>query len=65
MASLLLIGIPVAVALTALVGWLVAGAALRPVERMRLEAEAISASEPGRRLAVPGTGDELAAWPRA
>jgi heavy metal sensor kinase len=60
LASLLLIGGPVAIAVTGLIGWLVAGAALRPVERMATEAEAISASEPGRRLAVPQTGDELA-----
>ena len=40
-------------------GWLLAGAALRPVEQMRREAAAVSASEPGRRLPVPGTGDEL------
>ncbi len=58
LASLLLVGILAAVALTALVGWVVAGAALRPVDRMRREADAISASEPGRRLADPGTGDE-------
>lgn len=56
----LLIGGPVAVALASLVGWLVAGAALRPVERLRIEADAISGSEPGRRLAVPATDDELA-----
>lgn len=41
------------------VGWLLAGAALRPVERMRAEVAAISASEPERRLRTPGTGDEL------
>ena len=56
----LVIGGPVAVALASLVGWMVAGAALRPVERLRIEAEAVSGSEPGRRLAVPATGDELA-----
>jgi len=56
----LLIAGPVAVALASGVGWLVAGAALRPVERLRLEAEAISGAVHGRRLAVPGTGDELA-----
>jgi two-component system, OmpR family, sensor kinase len=59
LASLLLIGIPAAVALASIVGWFVAGAALRPVERMRQEADAISASEPGRRLPLPATGDEL------
>ena len=57
--SLLVIGIPAAVALAAIVGWIVAGTALRPVERLRLEADAISASEPSRRLPVPETGDEL------
>jgi heavy metal sensor kinase len=50
-----------AVLLAGVVGWLVAGAALRPVERMRVESEAISGSEPGRRLPVPRTQDELAA----
>lgn len=59
LAQLLIAG-PVAVALASAVGWLVAGAALRPVERLRLEAEAISGTEPGRRLAVPSSGDELA-----
>lgn len=55
----LLVGGPVAIALASLAGWVVAGAALRPVERLRVEAEAISGSETGRRLAVPPTGDEL------
>ncbi len=41
-------------------GWLTVGGALRPVERMRQEAEAVSASEPDRMLPVPATGDELA-----
>ena len=53
------IGAPVALALTSLAGWAVAGAALRPVERIRAEAAAISASEPHRRLPVPQTRDEL------
>jgi two-component system OmpR family sensor kinase len=57
---LLAVGGPVAVALAGAVGWVVAGAALRPVERMRVEAEAVSGSEPGRRLPVPETRDELA-----
>ena len=57
--SLLVVGVPAAVLLASLVGWLVAGAALRPVDRLRREADAISASEPGRRLAVPATADEL------
>ncbi len=46
--------------ITAAGGWWLAGAALRPVEQMRREADAISASGPSQRLPVPGTGDELA-----
>jgi heavy metal sensor kinase len=57
---LLAVGGPAALALVAGVSWLVAGSALRPVERMRSEAAAISADDPSRRLAVPETGDELA-----
>ncbi len=51
---------PLALLVTAGAGWLLAGAALRPVESMRREAAAISASEPARRLPIPATGDELA-----
>jgi signal transduction histidine kinase len=40
--------------------WLLAGAALRPVERMRGEASAISSADSETRLEVPETGDELA-----
>jgi two-component system OmpR family sensor kinase len=58
--TLLFVGGPLAVILIAGIGWLVAGVALRPVERMREEAAAISASELDRRLPVPRTGDELA-----
>jgi signal transduction histidine kinase len=53
-------GGPVALLVVAVAGWLLAGAALRPVERMRREAAAVSASDPSRRLPVPQTGDELA-----
>lgn len=53
-----------AVVLAGAVGWLVARSALRPVDRMRVESEAVSGSEPGRRLAIPSTGDELAALGR-
>ena len=60
LAILLAVGGPLALVLASGVGWLVAGAALRPVERMRAEAAAISASEPARRLPEPQTGDELA-----
>jgi two-component system OmpR family sensor kinase len=58
--AILLVGGPIVVVLAGAVGWVVAGAALRPVERMRVEAEAVSGSEPGRRLPVAPTRDELA-----
>ncbi len=58
--ALLLIGGPVTLAAASAVGWAVAGAALRPVERMRREAAAISVSDRGRRLPVPATRDEIA-----
>jgi len=56
---LLLVGGPIAALLGGGVGWLVAGAALRPVDRMRADAEAISSSEPGRRLQALPPSDEL------
>jgi two-component system OmpR family sensor kinase len=60
LAALMAVGGPLVLILAGGVGWVVAGAALRPVERMRIEAAAISASEPGRRLPPAGTGDEVA-----
>jgi heavy metal sensor kinase len=61
LSSELALAVPIGVLLGIVTGWLVAGAALRPVDRMRREAEAISASELERRLSVPATRDELAA----
>jgi signal transduction histidine kinase len=58
--GLFAIGGAVALVITSAAGWFLAGAALRPVERMRAEASAISALEPDRRLPVPETQDELA-----
>lgn len=60
LAALLWVAGPLALALTIGVTWLLVGATLRPVDSMRSEAAAISASEPGRRLPVPHTGDEVA-----
>jgi signal transduction histidine kinase len=57
--ALFAIGGPVALLLMSFAGWALAGAALRPVERMRQEAGAISASEPERRLPVAAADDEL------
>jgi two-component system, OmpR family, sensor kinase len=57
------IAIPAGLACCTLIGWLIAGAALRPVARMRSEAEQISAGEP-RRLPVPGSDPALAGLAR-
>ncbi len=57
----LFVGGPVALLLAALIGYLVAGAALRPVERMRSRAAAISERDLSERLPVSGAGDEIAA----
>ncbi|NMI01667.1 sensor histidine kinase [Pseudonocardia acidicola] len=59
--SALLLGGPPAVLLAGFGAWLLAGAALRPVERMRREAAAISEHDSGTWLAVPDTRDEIAA----
>jgi signal transduction histidine kinase len=59
LATLLLIGGPIALLLASLAGYLAAGAALRPVEEMRRRAAAISASGPAERLPVPAAKDEL------
>jgi two-component system, OmpR family, sensor kinase len=56
--QLIIVG-PIALLLSAALGYWVAGAALRPVEEMRLEAAAISGAEPGRRLPVGKASDEL------
>src|SRR6478736_751972 len=50
------IALPVALLASSLIGWLLAGAALRPVRRMSAEAAGITDADPARRLAVP-TGD--------
>jgi two-component system, OmpR family, sensor kinase len=59
LATLLLIGGPIALLLASLAGYWAAGSALHPVERMRRRAAEISAGDPGERLPVPPTDDEL------
>jgi signal transduction histidine kinase len=56
----LLVGAPLLVLALGVVVWIVTGATLRPVERMAEEADAISMSEPGRRLPEPIGDHELA-----
>jgi heavy metal sensor kinase len=53
------VGGVIAVVLAGVVGWVVTGAALRPVEQMRREADAITESDWDRRLPVPPRDDEL------
>ena len=57
--ALVVIGGPIVLLALSALGWILAGAALRPVEELRSEAAAITTSEPARRLQVPETGDEL------
>jgi heavy metal sensor kinase len=56
----LLVGGPIALALAAVLAFALAAAALRPVEEMRREAEAITGRETGRRLPVSVARDEIA-----
>jgi two-component system, OmpR family, sensor kinase len=53
------VGGPVAVLLASLAGWWVAGLGFRPVERMRRQAAAITASGLDHRLDLPVADDEL------
>ena len=57
----LLIGAPPVVLAAGLGGWLLTGAALRPVGRMRRRLEEITEHDANARLPVPATGDEIAA----
>ena len=55
----LLVGGPIALGLSTLLGYLLAGALLRPVEQMRRGAAEISAETPGGRLPLPRADDEI------
>lgn len=55
----LLIAGPLALAVAGGLGYVVAGAGLRPIERMRARAATISARSDGERLPVPEADDEL------
>jgi two-component system OmpR family sensor kinase len=57
----LLVAGPLVVLVVAAGTWLLGGAALRPVDRMRRDAAALSAQPGAARLRVPDTDDELAA----
>ncbi len=55
----LAIGVPPALLLATLAAYLLAAAALRPVERMRSRAATISTDELGKRLPLPESEDEI------
>ena len=57
--TLLLVAGPLALLVASFAGYEVAGAALRPVERMRARAEVIEAGEAGGRLPVGPADDEV------
>jgi signal transduction histidine kinase len=61
-ASLVTLGvaIPVALLVLGITTWLVVGRALRPVEAMRREVDAVTAAQLDRRVADPGGSDEVA-----
>jgi signal transduction histidine kinase len=52
-------GVPILVVLVALVAWFIVGRALQPVEAIRAEVEAITASTIHRRVPEPPSGDEV------
>jgi signal transduction histidine kinase len=57
--ALLAVGGPVALLIASAVGYALAAAALRPVERMRRHAAAITAAQTSERLPVPPSDDEV------
>jgi signal transduction histidine kinase len=52
--------LPASALFVAVIAWLVAGRALRPVERMRAELARITAADMSSRVPQPRTGDEIA-----
>ena len=56
----LLVGIPLLLLLVAATTWIVTGRALRPVEAIRREVDAITEAEMARRVPAPGGRDEIA-----
>ena len=55
----LLIGLPVILALSVLVVWLIVGRSLRPVAHIRSAVTSITAEDLSRRVPEPGTTDEI------
>ena len=59
LATQLLVALPIALLLSSVVGYFVAGAALRPMDAMRGRASEISASTSSQRLPLPAARDEV------
>ncbi|MFI7493654.1 ATP-binding protein [Kocuria sp. M4R2S49] len=57
--SQFLVGVPLALLLASGLGYVVAGSALRPIERMRQQAASISARNLDERLPLPAARDEI------
>ena len=55
----LLVALPLALVASSVIGYVVAGAALRPMEAMRRRADEISASTSAQRLPLPAAHDEV------
>lgn len=58
-AQLLAVAVPLLAGLVALTTWIVVGRALAPVERMRRQVDAVTATTLADRLDEPATGDEI------
>ncbi|MGN6415489.1 sensor histidine kinase [Flexivirga sp.] len=58
--SALAVGLPILVAILTLIGWLLVGRALRPVDAVRRQAADIPGTDLSRRLRPPAAEDELA-----
>jgi signal transduction histidine kinase len=56
---LLVAAVPAMVVLLGVLTWWLAGRTLRPVEKMRVEIADITGTDLGRRVAPPGSGDEI------
>jgi signal transduction histidine kinase len=56
---LLAVAVPLVLLLLAITVWIVVGRALRPVDRMRREVDAVSATNLDRRIDESGSGDEI------
>jgi signal transduction histidine kinase len=59
MTTMMFVVVPILIALVALAAWYFTGRALKPVEAIRVEAEAITGSTMHRRVPEPDTDDEV------